>query len=192
MRTHLHRFYPIAALALLAGATIWLERISAPTESRTPIAERGKADFSADNTRLVSYSPQGRQRYELLADHIVHYPHTDITELTQPRLRHNAADSVLYLTANSGEAYRNGDEVLLRGDVRGRRSTPGQADSTFRSESLTVWPDDHRAETKDPVVLTRGTTVIHAQGMRADNLFGTLHLPGRVNATMPRSGRNPP
>ncbi len=157
------------------------------------MVERGKPDFSAEGTRLISFDERGRQRYELLADRIVHYPHTDVTELTNPRLRYDSGGPTVHLVAAHGEAYRQGEEILLRGDVRGRRSgAPGEADSTFASETLTVWPDDERAASDMPVVLTRGSTVIHGQGMRADNLFGTLQLTGRVNATMPRSGRNQP
>ncbi|THF61724.1 LPS export ABC transporter periplasmic protein LptC [Pseudothauera rhizosphaerae] len=191
-----HRIYPVVALALLAGATLWLERVSAPEEARTPVVERGKADFSADGTRLVSFGADGRQRYELLAERITHYPGangTDITEFTRPRLTQTAEGRLLHLVADSGEAYREGEEILFTGKVRVRRSgIPGEPEAVFVSDTLTVWPDDERARSRTPVVLTRGDTVIRASGMQADNIFGTLQFDGRVNATMPRSGRNTP
>ena len=53
------------------------------------------------------------------------------------------------------------------------------------SETLTVWPEAQRARTDSKVVMTRGAGRASAQGMRADNLFGTLELIGEVSATMP-------
>ncbi len=188
-----HRLYPIVALTLLAGATLWLARVSAPEEERAPLIERGKPDFIAEGTRLLSFDASGRQRYELLADRISHYPGTDVTVLDNPRLFQESDGRRLRLTADTAEAYREGEEVLMHGNVRGLRSgLPGEGDSSFTSETLTVWPDDERALSRSPVVLTRGSTVIHASGMQADNIFGTLLLDGRVNATMPRRGRNTP
>lgn len=188
-----HRLYPIVALALLAGATLWLARVSAPEEERAPIVERGKADFIAENARLLRYDENGRQRYELLADRVTHYPGTDVAVFDNPRLHQESEGRHMHLSADTAEAYRDGEEVLLRGNVRGRRiGLPGEDDATFTSDTLTVWPDDERALTRSPVVLTRGGTVIHARGMQADNIFGTLLLDGRVNATMPRRGRNTP
>ena len=62
---------------------------------------------------------------------------------------------------------------------------------TFASETLTVWPEDERAETRDPVVLTQGVSTAHANGLKSDNLFGTLDLLGSVRVHMPRSPRTP-
>ncbi|MBC9073558.1 LPS export ABC transporter periplasmic protein LptC [Thauera sp. CAU 1555] len=188
-----HRLYPIVALTLLAGATLWLARISAPEEERVPLIERGKPDFVAVNSRLLSFDASGRQRYELLADRITRYPGTDVTVFDNPRLHQESNGRRLQLTADTAEAFREGEELLLRGNVRGRRSgLAGEPDATFVSETLRVWPNDERARSRSPVVLTRGNTVIHANGLKADSIFGTLLLDGRVNATMPRRGRNTP
>lgn len=188
-----HRLYPVVALALLAGATLWLARISAPDDERAPVIERGKPDFVAEGTRLLSFDANGQLKYELIADRITRYPGTDVTVLDNPRLHQESGGRRLQLTANAAEAYREGEEVLMRGNVRGRRSgLPGEGDATFLSETLTLWPDDERALSRSPVVLTRGSTVIRAKGMKADNIFGTLLLDGRVNATMPRRGRDTP
>ncbi|AVZ79994.1 LPS export ABC transporter periplasmic protein LptC [Zoogloeaceae bacteirum Par-f-2] len=194
MRVPAHRLYPVIALALLAGGTYWLARISAPEDDSPRPAERGKPDFVATGARLQGFDANGRERYELLADRISHYPGTDVSLFDKPRLIQRASDGRrLFLTADSGEAYRQGDEVRMRGNVRGRRSgLAGQADDTLSTETLTVWPKDERVLSRSPVVLTRGNTVIHAQGLQADNIFGTLRLTGQVYATLPRSNRTSP
>ncbi|AUM00768.1 MAG TPA: LPS export ABC transporter periplasmic protein LptC [Pseudothauera hydrothermalis] len=194
MRVPAHRLYPVIALALLAGGTYWLARISAPEDDNPRQTERGKPDFVATGARLQGFDANGRERYELLADRISHYPGTDVSLFDNPRLTQRASDGRrLFLTADSGEAYQQGDEILMRGNVRGRRSgLAGQADDTLSTETLTVWPKDERALSRSPVVLTRGNTVIHAQGLQADNIFGTLRLTGQVHATLPRSNRTSP
>ncbi len=187
-----HRLYPILALTLLAALTLWLARVSAPEDPRERAGSREKADFIAEQARLTSFDVDGRMRYELLAERITHYPQTDITTLLQPRLEQRADGGVLYLQSAHGELRQRGDEVWLSGDVRVRRiDHDDPRPMTLVSETLTLWPDDHRAHTATPVVITRGGSVVRATGMTADNIFGTLELDGRVYATMPRQPRNP-
>lgn len=193
MRIHAYQIYPVVALAALAGATVWLERVTAVDEPRTAEATTVRPDLIADNTRLVSYGSDGRQRYELLADEVVHYTGDDVTTLTRPRLRYQSEGREVRITADTGRVSDGGQRVDLSGQVQAERAAaPGGAPLGFTSNTLTVWPDDQRAETHDPVVLTRNPTVIHAAGLKADNLFGKLDLLGNVRVHMPRSRTKTP
>ena len=193
MRSSLPRLYPLIALIVLAGATVWLEHMTREDDSARAGESRRDPDFTAERTRLISFDAEGRQRYELLADRITNYPLPGVTELDRPRLRYDVDGRELRLAARTGEVLDGGTQVLLTGEVRGLRvAAPGSAEMTFASESLRIWPDDQRAETDDPVVLTQGATTAHAKGMKSDNLFGTLDLIGSVRVHMPRSARNTP
>lgn len=193
MRSSLPRLYPLIALIVLAGATIWLERVTREEESARADKVRSDPDFTAEQTRLISFDADGRQRYELLADRITNYPQPGVTELDRPRLRYDVDGRELRLAAEKGEVLDGGTEVLLTGKVRGVRvAAPGSPEMTFASETLRVWPDDQRAVTDDPVVLTQGPSTAHAEGMKSDNLFGTLDLIGSVRVHMPRTARNTP
>lgn len=193
MRSSLPRLYPLIVLLVLAGTTIWLERATREEENVRAAESRSEPDFTAESARLISFDEQGRQRYELLADRITNYPQPGVTELDRPRLRYDVEGRELRLVAEKGEVFDGGTEVLLTGDVRGLRvAGPGSPEMTFTSETLRIWPDDQRAETDDPVVLTRGAATAHAQGMKSDNLFGTLDLIGAVRVRMPSSARNTP
>lgn len=190
MRPSIYQAYPLLALLVLAGATVWLERVTRDDRPPARTETRQTPDITADQTRLISFDASGKQRYELLADRIVNFPQANITELEQPRLRYHADGRELRISARAGVVSRGGDEVFLTGDVRAfRDGGEGAAALSFASESLRVWPDDERAETQDPVVLTQGATTARAQGMRSDNLFGTLELLGDVHVHMPRSDR---
>ncbi|WP_332671108.1 LPS export ABC transporter periplasmic protein LptC [Aromatoleum sp.] len=193
MRSPLPRLYPLIVLIVLAGSTVWLERATREEENERSAESRSEPDFTAERARLISFDEQGRQRYELLADRITNYPLPGVTELDRPRLRYGVEGRELRLAAEKGEVLDGGTEVLLTGDVRGLRvAAPGSPEMTFASASLRIWPDDQRAETDEPVVLTRGAATAHAEGMKSDNLFGTLDLIGSVRVRMPSSARNTP
>lgn len=185
MRVDTWRLYPIFALAALAGASVWLERVTRIDEPAIQGEQTGP-DFIAEQTRVVGFGADGSQRYELLAERLEHFPASDITRLHQPRLHMQGEQGETLISARSADVSPGGEQVDLAGEVRVRR--PATAETlplTLDSEALTVWPDAHRALTDSPVVLTRGEGRATAQGMRADNLFGTLELIGEVRTLMP-------
>ena len=186
------RLYPILALAALAGGSVWLERV---TRADEPVfqSEQTGPDFIAQNTRVVGFGADGSQRYELIAERLEHFPAGDITRLHQPRLHMQGEDNQTLITANRADVSPGGEQVDLAGEVKVRR--PGTADAlplTLDSETLSVWPDAHRAQTDSPVLLTRGSGRASAQGMRSDNLFGTLELIGEVRTVMPPRSQGSP
>lgn len=193
MRWSLTRLYPVIALVVLAAGTVWLERVTREEDVARTKAERRDPDFIAEQTRLTSFDAEGRQSYVLLADRITSYPAADTTELLRPRLTYDMDGRELRIVAKTGEVLGAGDEVRLKGDVRVHRvPAPGFPELTLATQSLRVWPDDQRAETHEPVVLTRDASTAHGDGLKADNLFGTLELIGSVRVTMPRSTRKSP
>lgn len=192
MRVNTWRLYPILALAALAGASVWLERVTRIDEPVQQGARSGP-DFTAEQTRVVGFGVDGRQRYELLAERLEHFPARELTRLHEPRLRMVGEQGETLISARSAEVSPGGEKVDLAGEVRVRRPATAQAlPLALDSETLTVWPDAHRALTDSPVVLTRGEGRATAQGMRADNLFGTLELIGEVRTLMPARRQGSP
>lgn len=193
MRPSIQQLYPVIALLVLAGATVWLERVTRGDDAQSASQLRREPDFTAEQTRLISFDRNGRQHYELLADKITHYPLSSITALDMPRLRYVADGRELQVSAKTGDVLNEGDEVRLAGDVSVlRAAAPGSPAMSFASQSLKVWPDDERAETSDPVVLTQGATTAHANGLKSDNIYGTLELIGNARVNIPRTTRTSP
>jgi len=177
----------------VAGASLWLERVTTDDAARPSSRTRQEPDFVAEQTRLIAFDRNGRQHYELLADKITHHPQTDATALERPRLRYEVDGRELHLSSQQGEVLREGDEVRLAGDVRARRdAAAGSPEMTLASASLTIWPEEERAATSDPVAITQGASTAHANGMKSDNIFGSLELIGNARVHIPRSNRNPP
>ncbi|MCK9258659.1 MAG: LPS export ABC transporter periplasmic protein LptC [Azoarcus sp.] len=187
-----YRIYPVLALALLAGASVWLERLTrAPADAAAPV-QNTAPDFIANQTRITGFGKDGSQRYVLLADELTHFPQSGITQLERPRLEILTGSRKMEITANTGEVSAEGEQVDFHGQVIAvREGGPGQDTMHFASEKLTVWPEDHRAESTAPVKLTQGLTTAEALGLRADNLFGTLDLVGQARVNIPRrQGKN--
>ncbi|NMF89747.1 LPS export ABC transporter periplasmic protein LptC [Aromatoleum petrolei] len=193
MKPSIQQLYPLAGLIIVAGASLWLERVTTGDEGRPSAQTRAEPDFIAERTRLIAFDREGRQHYELLADKITHHPQADVTMLERPRLRYEADGRQLHLSSEQGEVLREGEEVRLAGDVRARRDAAlGSPEMTLASSSLTIWPDEERAATADPVALTQGGSTAYANGMKSDNIFGTLELIGNARVHIPRSHRNTP
>lgn len=188
-----YRIYPVLALALLAGASIWLERLTRAPVADVTSAQSSAPDFIANQTRITGYGKDGTERYVLLSDQLTHLPQSGVTQLDRPRLEILSGSRRMEITANTGEVSAEGERVDFQGQVRAEREgNPGQDMMRFASEKLTVWPEDHRAESTAPVKLTQGLTTAEALGLRADNLFGTLDLIGQARVNIPRrQGKNP-
>lgn len=180
------RIYPLVALILLAAATLWLERISRVPDVEAERPARVDPDFIGEHIRMLQFNADGTPRYELLAERVVNYPHSGITDFEQPRLLYQTRDGELRVTAEHGESRDDGEVIHLTGDVFvHREGVEGNPEMTLRSNTLTLWPDTQRAATDDPVVLTRGPSVAYGNGMRADNLYGTLELIGDARVRIP-------
>lgn len=189
---YIDRIYPIIALALLAAVTLWIERVTrAPAE--TPRIDRSDPDFIGERIRMTAYNTEGQPRYELIAERIVHYPMSDVTDFEQPRLRYQSSEGDIRIRADNGESGPSVERVLLHGDVVVTREAIGENPPlSLETATLTLWPDTQRAMTDAPVVLKHGNIVANGNGLRADNLVGTFDLVGDTRVQMPSSKRNRP
>lgn len=194
MLATIDRLYPILALAALAAATVWLERATRSPDPRPIAAVREHPDFIGEDVHLSRFDDAGQLHYTLVASRVWHYPLGDITEFEHPRLRYETDDGLVRAFADHGESHEGGEVIYLRGNAEIYRDAHGdRPDTTLLSDSLTLWPDEQRAASDDPVVLTQGRTVSFGNAMRADNLFGTLELIGNARVIIPprRTGATP-
>lgn len=187
-----YRLYPVIALALIAGGSILLEQATRVDDPAGEAARSGAPDFVAERSRIVGFGVDGAERYELVAETIVHFPADDTIRLHQPRLLLRAVGSETRIVAQGAEVSPGGEQVDFAGGVQVDRRIEGDpSPTTLRSETLSVWPDSHRARSDSPVQLTQGASTATARGLRADNLFGTLELIGDVEVHMPSRQQNP-
>lgn len=189
MRIHGYQLYPLIAVAMLAAATTWLERI---TRNDTPesgaATARHDPDTIVSRTHMLSYDRNGTLIRILDAEELRHFPDDGSGELTHPRLEVIGANRTVYLEAAHGIVQADGDRVDLDGEVRGRsESGANTVPVQLRTETLTIWPDSQRAVSHSPTTLIQGTNTVSGLSMQADNLFGTLIVTGSVRATIKRN-----
>lgn len=192
MRDRSHSLFPVIVLTLLAGVSVWLERVT----QQAPVAKtdktRHEADFTADRITLHRFDPTGKVQYILVADSMVHYADDESTELKNPRLNYLNRPEPVWIESRFASVNKDGSTVVLTDDVLVRRAAlAGKPESTLRTEQMTVWPEDERMRADKPVTLTQGQTVINAERMESDNIIGEVRLQGQVRGTLYRNAPTP-
>jgi len=173
------RLFPLFVLAVLAGLTFWLERLSQPRAEATDDRQRHDPDFYVDGLQLRRFDDEGRLQYSLFAQRMVHYPDDDTTEVLAPRLSWHRAP-VQVLSADRATIDGPGETVILEGNVQLTRPATRQALAmTVQTPVLTVHPERETVHTEAPVVLTQGRSRIEGQGLIADRQRAVLGGPAR-------------
>lgn len=192
IRDRSHSLFPVIVLTLLAGVSVWLDRVT----QQDPVAKtdktRHEADFSADKITLHRFDPTGKVQYILVADNMVHYADDESTELKNPRLNYLNRPEPVWVESRFASVNKDGTTVVLTDEVLVRRAAhAGKPESTLRTEQMTVWPEDEKMRADKPVTLTQGQTVINAERMESDNIIGEVRLQGQVRGTLYRNAPTP-
>jgi lipopolysaccharide export system protein LptC len=182
----LSAYLPLLLMAVLALGTWWLvKNTPLPGEAAAEVAPRHQPDYAMTNFTVQRFLPSGGMRLQVEGDALRHYPDTDTLEIDQARVRAWAANGRMTL-ANANRAVSNGDgsEVQLTGGARvTRQAIAGEDAIEFKGEFLHAFFKTERMLSHLPVTVTRGNSVVKADGLEYDNLKGLLLLKGRVRAT---------
>jgi len=186
-------YLPIMLMGLLALGTYWLVR-------STPLLDTGKAerpvspdpDYLMDRFSIKTFDTDGRLKSEVYGEQARHYPHTDILEIDQVRIRSfNNRGHLTTATARRAVANNDASEVQLIGDARVvREATVDRSTGamlprvSFSGEFLDAFLDDERIKSHKPVELMRGNDRITAESLDYDNFDQVLEMHGRVRGTL--------
>lgn len=188
IRDRSHSLFPVIVLTLLAGVSVWLDRVT----QQDPVAKtdktRHEADFSAERITLHRFDPTGKVQYILVADSMLHYADDESSELKNPRLNYLNRPEPVWVESRFASVNKDGTTVVLTDEVLVRRAAhAGKPESTLRTEQMTVWPEDEKMRADKPVTLTQGQTVINAERMESDNIIGEVRLQGQVRGILYRN-----
>jgi lipopolysaccharide export system protein LptC len=177
------KIFPLFMLLLLAALTFWLSRVIQSDAPRGPL--RHDPDYWAENVKLLRFDINGTLQHTLTAEKLLHYPDDDTTIVTTPHLTYHRQPPV-EIAARMAYIGRDGKEVDLVDDVRvTRHGATGDAPSTtLETRTLKVFPDEEKGSTSDPVIITRGNSIMHGSGLEIDNSTGITVLRGRVSGTI--------
>lgn len=181
---------PLALVALVAGLSYWLEKATTAQELRNRANARHDPDYMVDNFTVRRFNESGQLIQSLIANHMVHYPDDDTTELKAPFLTIHRSDRPTQVVAQNAWLNKDGKEIRLKGKVRVTRpGLAGAPETLIETEALTVFPDEERSVGTVPVTITRGGDVMHGTGIEYLGKEKTARLQGRVHGTFKRPAK---
>ena len=180
--------FPLSILLALALLTFWLRYATELPEERHDGKNRHDPDYIVSDVVMRKLDPNGLLQYTLRSIDVRHYPDDDTTDLLKPRLTHQSEKKApVTMSADKGHLSDDNKRVDLTGNVFIHRPAAGRDEElTASMPDLTVFPDDERAFTKSPVVLTKGASWVKGVGMQVDNKAQTYLLESQVTGMMDR------
>lgn len=170
--------FPLTILLALAGLTFWLRHAIELPDERRDGKYRHDADYIIDQPQIRKLDNTGRLQYTLTATDIRHYPDDDTTEISKPKLinLHPSRPSVS-ISAERARVSQDGNQVDFYDNVQVlRTATAKQQLMLLTMPDLTVRPEDEKAFTKSPILITQGNSWIKGVGMQIDQKTQTYVL----------------
>lgn len=178
--------FPLSILLALTGLTFWLRIATELPEVRHDGKHRHDPDFIVTQANLRKIDETGRLKYTLKSTEIRHYPDDETTDLTQPDLVfYNPKKSNVNVTSDRAHMSKDGEQVDLYGNVRiVRAASAKDPEMVATAPELTVFPDEEKAFTKSPVLITQGKSWVKGVGMQMDNRAQTYILESKASAVL--------
>lgn len=183
--------FPVAILVLLAALSFWLNRLIQDDKPRGPL--RHDPDYWVERFEVRRFDLEGQLQHTLVAAKLVHYPDDDTTIVTAPHITYHQQPPS-EISARKAYIGREGKEMDLVDDVKViRHAVTGDTPPTvLETRTLKIFPDDEKASTRDPVLITQGKSIMRGSGLDLDNKSGITVLRGRVTGTLHRNRTETP
>ena len=178
--------FPLSLLAALAVLSFWLRYATELPEERRDGKHRHDPDFVIHDSVLRKLDSSGQLQYTLNSAVIRHYPDDESTDMSKPHLiyQYPTRPSVT-IRAERGHANKEGEQIDLYENVQiTRAATAKDAEMNGYTDQLTVFPDDEKAFTKSPVLITKGQSWLKGVGMQVDSRAQTYVLESQAFAVL--------
>lgn len=185
MKERLRCWLPLLPLLLLLAAIYWLNLQVQPGAAASNNKLRHEPDYIIDNFTATTLDAQGKIRFVMSAQKMLHYPDDDTTHLTLPHINSMTVEKPpMHMSALKGEVSSKGDEVFLRDNVIIVR--PAYADKselTFSTNYLHVLPNKDLVQTDQAINMVDARTKLDAVGMELDNKTHIVKFLSQVKST---------
>lgn len=178
--------FPLSVLLTLAALTFWLRYATELPEERHDGKHRHDPDYIVSGAVLRKLDANGLLKYTLKAADIRHYPDDDSTDMREPHIVFlHPTRPPITVSAARGHANADGEQVDFYDNVRVERGPTKKDEALIATmPQLTVLPDDDRAYTKSPVLITQGKSWIKGVGMQVDSRAQTYLLESQATALL--------
>ena len=178
--------FPLTLLLTLTALTFWLRYATELPALRHDGKNRHDPDYIVTEGTLRKLDVNGNLQYTLQAALIQHYPDDDSTDFTKPQLASLKPKSPpVTIRAERGHSNKKNEQIDLYDNVQLFRAASAKDQAmTAYTEKLTVLPDDEKAFTKSPVLITKGQSWLKGVGMQADTRAQTYVLESQAVASL--------
>jgi lipopolysaccharide export system protein LptC len=168
----------IFVLLLLATAfSAWSIMLSHPAQ---PINQNDpkQIDSYMEDVLAMTYNKQGQPSLRITTPKMVHYPENNATYITTPRVViYRQSPQPWYVDADYAKASNGMDSILFWSNVNIHHLSDAEnPDTSLRTNTLTIYPDQQIAQTNESVTFVQPDTTVHAIGMLANLDVGTVKL----------------
>lgn len=198
----------VLALLVLAtvGSAIWVWQLRREQEPPTLIGPP-RADYLLYDFDLIALDEDGKESFAASGPRLTRHPSLGTLDIEAPRFSSPDSNGRVW-TGKAKRAWVNkeGTELRMLGDASVSSPTvANQAPTLLRSESLVVFPREHRVASDVAVTVTEPGSILSAIGMRANldaqqvELLSDVRIhhdarkprSSQSQSSKPRSGQSP-
>lgn len=150
------------------------------TTHRLPLVidASNQPDAYMETITAVILNKQGTPSLKITAPKMMHYAEHDTTQIIQPHVivyRHSPEP--WHIQSDFAKTTKGTEQIIFSQNVVIHHpSDIADPTTTLKTASLTVLPEQQRAETQEAVTITQPDTIVHAIGMLANLNEGTIKL----------------
>jgi LPS export ABC transporter protein LptC len=167
--------FPLLAVAIFAMLTFWLDARVSESARMQRKSTQAAPDHFLERFKIQRTAIDGRVESVMTGDRATHFPDSKTTVIDKPRYESQPAGKPK-MQVNATRAVINSDspkggveQVDFYGTVTARQdASPGRDAVTYQSESLTVFPKTHLAQTDAATRTVSGDRVMTTQGLRVN------------------------
>ena len=152
--------------ALVSGWSVWKQH----RKDQAPAVAAARSDYVLEEFELVSLNKQGKESFTLRGPRLARQPANKVIDIATPVFvippGEGSSGQAWEVRAKNGWVSPDGDELRLRGDVRGT-STEGPL-TTLSTDQMNVFPEKRQANAAGKVVITRPGSILSGRGLQLD------------------------
>lgn len=184
------RLLPLLLMAIVAGSTFWLVQLNSPQEdAKRSLVKRHEPDYYMERFSATELAEDGSTKMRFTGVKMLHYEDDQTYDVTTPAMRAYEPDRPP-VTANADRGVMNAEGSII--DLYGNAFIVRQAGAdaskdprmTAASQYFQLLVNDDIVKTDKPVQLTRGPSVMTANGLIFNNVTREVQLLGNVRGTI--------
>ena len=153
--------------ALVSGWSVWKQN----RKDQAPAMAETRSDYVLEEFELVALNKQGKESFTLRGPRLARQPANKVIDIAAPLFvippGEGSSGQAWEVRAKNGWVSADGDELRLRGEVRGNSVGPGPW-TTLATDQMNVFPETRRATAPGKVVITRPGSILSGRGLQLD------------------------